>query len=293
MILRRSAIVLSVLLAAASAASADDVYLTNGRSFEGVVAEVTGNRVKIRMPGGELSISRSQVARIESEDSPFAEYLSRKQAIGKAGSATAWLDLARWSQKHGLAQGMREAALQAAALEPQLDGLAPLLRSSGYSYDASLDRWIPYEEAMRRKGLVLSQGEWIPREQYLARQRAQEEFASRRAAERADAAAQRRHDAVLRLAEAQLYKETLRTAAPTPVYSSPLYVFPGYVYVPPVAPLPPSPAPGTPDPGTPGPGHGGHHPPKPPARNGYNSFIGLQPGSLLPPDYKPISSGRP
>lgn len=290
---RAPVFLLAAVLAAPAIVRADDVYLTNGRSFEGVVAEVTGTQVKIRMPGGELSLSRSQVARIESGDSPFAEYLSRKQAIGKAGSAAAWLELAVWAQKHGLAQGMREAALRAAVLEPQLDGLAPLLRSAGYSYDAGLGRWIPYDEAMRRKGLVLSNGEWIPREQYLARQRQQEEIASRRAAERADAAAQRRHDAVLRLAEAQLYKETLRTAAPQPVYSSPLYVFPGYVYVPPVAPLPPSPAPGTPDPGTPGPGNGGHPPPKPPARNGYNSFIGLQPGSLLPPSYPPISSGRP
>jgi hypothetical protein len=286
MILRRVPIVLSVLLTTAAAASADDVYLTNGRSFEGVVAEVTETQVKIRMPGGELSLSRSQVARIESEDSPFAEYLSRKEAIRKSGNATAWLELALWAQKHGLAQGIREAALKAAVLEPQLEGLAPLMRGAGYSFDAGLGRWIPYDEAMRRKGLVLSNGEWIPREQYQARQRAQEEIASRRAAERADAVARQRHDAVLRLAEAQLYKEALRTAPAPPAYTAPLYVFPGYFYVPPVVPSPPHHPNGPNGPNGPG-GQGGGH--RPPSRNGYNSFIGLQPGSLLPPDYQPIS----
>jgi muconolactone delta-isomerase len=262
---------------------ADDVYLTNGRSFKGVIAEVGETQVTIRMPVGEIGIPRSQVARVETSESAYAEYLRRKGEIRRAeDKAGAWLELAKWAKANGLAQSAREAALAAAELDPKREGLAPLLRSSGYTLDTQLDRWIPYAEAMRRKGLVHAQGEWITREEYAARERERREAGERRAAAEAERRAKARSEAVLRLAEIQLYKETIRDARPqpqVPAYGLPITWWPGYVYIPPVFPVPPTGPGEPPPPGSGHPGHPGHHDQE---RTGYGGFEGRQPGSLFP-----------
>jgi hypothetical protein len=208
---------------------ADDVYLTNGRKFEGVVAETTDSQVRIQMQGGTLSLPKSQVLRVETGDSSLAGYLRRKEALKKnpAASAADWLELARWARSQGLGQATREAALTAAALDPRLEGLAPILRGYGYVLDEQLDRWVPYEESMRRRGFVLANGQWITREEYAAKLRAREEEESvRRAAweERARAA---REDRLAALTELTLTRELTRPAAPAyPVYANPFYGMP-------------------------------------------------------------------
>lgn len=216
---------------------ADDVYLTNGRKFEGVVAETVGSQVRIQMQGGILSLPKSQVLRVEAGDSSLAGYLQRKEALKKNPTASAadWLALARWAgSQQQLSQATREAALAAATLNPRLEGLAPILRGYGYVLDDQLDRWIPYEESMRRKGFVLAGGQWITREEYAVKLRAREqEDAQRRAAweERSRAA---REDRLLALTEISLARELTRPAAPAypiyanPFYGSPIVVIPGF-----------------------------------------------------------------
>src|SRR6478672_11644794 len=66
---------------------ADDVYLANGRKFEGVIAETGGGQVHIRMQGGVISLPKEQVLRIEAGDSNLAEYLRRKEALKKNPAA--------------------------------------------------------------------------------------------------------------------------------------------------------------------------------------------------------------
>jgi hypothetical protein len=183
----------------ASSASADVVYLTNGKTFEGVIAVVADSQVRIKMPGGEIRLPRSSVARIETADSNFAEYLRRKEALGKGAGGAEWLSLARWSKANGFDQGVREAALKAADLDPHLPGVAALLRPFGYVFDAQLDSFLPYADSMRRKGYVQANGEWITREESAARAREREERAQL-AARSAAAEAQRQ------LAELQLYQ---------------------------------------------------------------------------------------
>src|SRR5262245_1595156 len=121
--------------------SADDVYLTNGRKFEGVIAETTDSQVRIRMQGGTLSLPRSQVLRVEAGDSSLAEYLLRKEVLKKGNppaTASDWLELALWARGEDLGQAARESALAAAVLNPRLDGLAPVLRGYGYVLDEQL-----------------------------------------------------------------------------------------------------------------------------------------------------------
>ena len=260
---------------------ADTVYLTNGRSFEGVIAEMTESEVKISMPGGSLSLPRSHVLRVEKSESDYAEYLKRKAVLQREGDAADWLRLARWAKSQGLEQGAREAALAAADLDPKLEGLAPVLRKYGYVLDEQLDRWIPYSDSMRRKGFVDWNGQWISREEHAARQRAQQEEMDRQRAERAAAraaqATQAAREAELALAEIELRERLSRTEAVDSVpYASgiPLYVYPWYV--PPIVTPPPC-------------HHCGPHSPKMPARDGGSTFMHV-PGSLIPGQIGPTSN---
>ncbi len=266
---------------------ADTVYLANGRTFENVIAETTETEVKIRMPGGSLSLPRSHVLRVESSDSDFAEYLRRREAIRRSATAADWLALAQWAKRQGLEQGAREAALAAANLDPRLEGLAPLLRSHGYVLDPQLDRWIPYADSMRRRGFVFADGQWLSREENAVRQRARDEESERRRAERAATQAAQATQAVreveLALANLEL-RERLQRTEETPAAGLPLYVYPGTWFIPPVPPQPPC--------------HGCGNPPEPPPsprpqqpREGHGVFH--VPGSLLPGTLRPGSHSSP
>lgn len=264
-------------------AAADDVYLKNGKSFRDVIATEEGTQVRVKMPGGELAISRAQVLRIERGSSPYGEYLARKGALGKAPSAEAWLGLALWAQGQGLDSGVREAALKAAKLDPGLQGLLPLMRRLDYVLESDLGRWISYEESMHRKGLIRDGTRWITAKQVADRERALEEERSRKAAAREIEA----RDRLTRQLELSLLTATLErqnaeraaAAAPAaPVFVS--YAWP-LVYVPVPAPQHPRPRPQIEAaPAAPGPA------PIPgslsPSRRG-NRFTRI-PGSVLPDD---------
>jgi hypothetical protein len=280
----RLLVALLLVLLAQAPGFADTVYLTNGRAFEGVIAEETDSAVKIQMPGGSLSLPRSHVLRVEKSASDFAEYLKRKTALQRgAAGAEAWLGLARWAKSQGLEQGAREAALAAAEQDPRHEGLAPLLRSYGFVLDAQLDRWIPYADSMRRQGLVQWNGQWISRDEYAARSRAEQQEAARQNAERAAArtarATQAAREAELALAEMELQARLSQASAPAGIpYMT--YAYPWY------APAVPTPRPCL---------HCGPHEPSRNGlpRSGQGSFMHV-PGSLIPAGelYLPMSSFR-
>lgn len=208
------------------AAAADDVLLTNGESFEGVIAEREGEHVRIRLEFGELRLPAASVARIDHASSALADYLEwRRRLRSEGGTAREWLELSRWARGRGLDHGSREALLEAASLDPHLDGLAPGMRDLDYVFEAALDRWIPYAEHMRRAGLVLHRGEWVRPES-----RAAEPAADRDPGRPVEEALAR---TVELLARAELERETRETRqatrpAPAVPYGFPVAHFPGW-----------------------------------------------------------------
>ncbi|MFL6202627.1 MAG: hypothetical protein ACJ76J_25940 [Thermoanaerobaculia bacterium] len=273
-------------------ASADDVYLQNGRKFEGVIAETTDTQIRIRMQGGVVSLPKSQVLRVESKDSDLSGYLRRKEALRKSPDARAadWLELARWAKAQGLDQGAREAALVAADLDPRLEGLAPLLRGYKYTLDEQAGRWISYEESMRRRGFVFTQGAWISREELAERQRLSQEAEAQAARMRETYRAERaaRQTEMLLATQTALLEESIRDrrqeqayVSPYAPYGWPVVVIPGF--------FPPRchhgdcgnnpPPPGGGDGGDGGAGGGGQH--THPIQHTHSSFIHI-PGSLIP-----------
>lgn len=257
----RSLPLLLPLLTLAVPVFADDVYLVNGRKFEGVIAETVGSQVRIQMQGGTLSLPKEQVLRVDAGDSSLAEYLRRRDVLKKSPSARAgdWLELSRWAHAKELDQAARESALAAATLDPRLEGLAPVLRGYGYVLDPQLDRWIPYAESMRRRGFVQAGGQWITREEYQAKQRLQEEEMARHRLAQQEAAREAREDRLAALAELSMVRQLAQPQVPlygNPLYANPVVVFPGW--------WAPSPAPG----------------PRPPHRR--DAEFTHIPGSLIP-----------
>jgi hypothetical protein len=187
-----SFLLFSSALLAAHAAAADIVYLKNGRSFDGVVAEESDSQVRVQIEGGSLTLPRAAVARIEKADSYLAEYLRRRGELRREGAgARAWLELARWADSVGLASAARESALAAAAINPRLEGLDRELRAQNYLYDPQLGRWLPFAEEMRRKGMVLDEsGDWMTRDEHAqrVRERAEAQMQQQMLAAQRDAA---------------------------------------------------------------------------------------------------------
>jgi hypothetical protein len=220
------------VLALPGALPADDVYLLNGNSFEGVVAVVDGDQVRIRMTHGELTLPMTRVERIERQEAPLERYLARKAALtARAGGGTAsdWLELGRWAASHGLDHNARESAVQAARRDPRLDGLADLLEPHGYVFDADLGRWLARDEHLRRRGWAFSGGRWWSPEE-------QETYERERRIALAEARERRREVEERRLAElalenavrARVDAEVARELAEGPQPAGPYA--PGYVY---------------------------------------------------------------
>jgi hypothetical protein len=193
-----------VLLLCAGALLADDVRLHNGKTFEGVVVAERDGTLDLQVPGGTISIPRTSVREIVASDSPYTEYLNRAAELRRIGAgASRWVELARWASARQMDTAAREAILAAATLDPMLADVAPMMRAFGYELDAPTRRWLPFEEAMRSRGLVLVDGSWLSPEEAAELRRREEEAARER---RRDLEAERveRAAAQMRLAAAEM-----------------------------------------------------------------------------------------
>jgi len=270
----------------AAAAAADDVLLTNGKSFQGVVATVEGVAVRIQLPfGGEITLPMSRVERIDRGESAFALYRARKRDLEARDDAAVadWLELARWARRQGFEQGYRDAALTAARLDPRAPEIAPVLRTLAYAFDDRLEEWVPRDEAMARRGLVRFHDEWVTLEERAQRRREEEE----RAQAAVERMRQRRLDRLTDTIEAAAALELARSVARPPVVvaaPSP-YAVVFWPLLPVVATPLPAPSPGPPGaPGPPGPDRTPQPAPTAANRGAFDNPFG---GNLGPPELVP------
>jgi hypothetical protein len=256
---------------------ADDVHLQNGNVFEGVIARVEGQQVKIRLPHGELTLPLDRVARIDHEASPLQEYLERRSALlgRETVPAEAWLELAQWAAARQLDQGAKEAALAAAKIDPRRPELQDLLGRFGYVYNGESGQWLSPEEYRRQAGWVFAGGRWISPEEAAEASR----IAAEARARVAEQAAQSRQAQLAAIAletaiEARVQAEVARETVRQPYYP---YFHTPVVVVSPFIPIAP---PHRPPDATPGPGTGQDPPFLPAPRTGSGSF--RVEGSLAP-----------
>jgi hypothetical protein len=109
-----------------------------------------------------MRLPMSKVESIDESDSILGEYRARSARLGKEREdAESWLELAQWARAHDFVPGVEKASQLAARLDPDLPGLAPLMKSIGWVRDDQARDWVPYADAMRRQGLVEDHGEWV------------------------------------------------------------------------------------------------------------------------------------
>ena len=86
---------LAVILLLAAAASADTLYLKNGKTFEGKLVSDSGGEVKFKTSFGLLTFPSDQVDRIEKGRTKMDEFRDRRKALAN-DDYPGLLDLARW-----------------------------------------------------------------------------------------------------------------------------------------------------------------------------------------------------
>jgi hypothetical protein len=251
------ALAVAVAAMAWGPAAADDVHLTNGKVFEGVIAEVAAGRVTVHLPaGGQIVLDRSLVRRVDVAVSPLAGYRERHDLLAGDPEASAddWLRLALWARRQDLRHGYREAALEAARRDPLLRGVAAAMHELGFVLDETLGRWLPENEAMQRRGLVQLDGEWVTREErdrrFAAQQAAAEEARDRRLDRIADLLATQAEIELARAAAEAARPAAGLAAQPVayPVVSVPYYYPRSHAPVRRPAPRPAPPGPAAPEP---------------------------------------------
>jgi len=147
------------MAAIALPAAADEVILKNGSKLEGVIRE-EGNQVTVEVPGGSVTIDRSQVKSINRPSEKLSdEYDRRLQGLNGEG-ASGYYDLALWSRQQGMearAQGMFRRALE---IDPDHEGSRKAL-----GYRSFKGAWLTEDQYMTAAlGLVRHQGQWLPAE---------------------------------------------------------------------------------------------------------------------------------
>lgn len=140
--LTRCIVILALVTFVAGMGAADIVHLASGETFENVEAEIDEAKVRIEMGIGTIVVPRSEVLRIEESKSALAGYRSRERKLRRSDvNAEGWLELARWARRQEFTHGYKKAAVTAARLDPTLEGLSPVMRDLGWSFNQELGEW--------------------------------------------------------------------------------------------------------------------------------------------------------
>jgi hypothetical protein len=160
------------LMLGAGAVRADRVHLTDGAIIEGKATRADG-KVVIELESGQVTLEASDVVKIDHSVSPVQRY-EELEAQHRGRGVAGLMFLADYCRDHGMRS--RETTLLESVLEKQPDHAEARARLGFVKTEAG---WVSREEHMRAQGLVRDGGEFITREQQLAReqQRAEAEAA--------------------------------------------------------------------------------------------------------------------
>jgi len=180
----------------------DVVHLKNGGALEGQVT-LTDDGAVIKLPVGEIRVSKDAIARIEKKETAIEEYIKRATTI-KEDDAEAHYQLGLWAQGAGLRIQAKDEFAKALALKPDHDGAHQALGRRKVD-----GRWMSAEDDMRARGLVQREGQWMS-----------PEAAARLEALKAEVeAARARREA----AEAELRRVQVQQPVPAPAYTYDAY----------------------------------------------------------------------
>jgi HEAT repeat protein len=157
-------------------AAGDTVHLADGTDIEGEVLDL-GDVVRIRRGPASITVSKDRVLRITFAPSFESQYAARAAEL-RPDDAEGHAGLAEWCKARGLSAHARAEYEAAVAADP--DHAAA---RRGLGHERVGDRWLPFEEAQRERGLVLHRGEWVSPEERDLRVALEHREEMRRAAE--------------------------------------------------------------------------------------------------------------
>ncbi len=176
-----------VTVALCSSAFADRTILVGGTVLEGKAIR-KGDKVIVRLESGEITVPADTVERIEKSESVVGQFDARYAALPK-GDVKARLALADYCRDHSMRAEERKLLLEVIDLDR--DNAVARAR---LGFVKSEGGWLTREDALRAKGLVEHDGQWMTPADVAALERARlerEAAAERREAEDAELAAQR------------------------------------------------------------------------------------------------------
>lgn len=153
----RQLLAAAIVLGLAALALGDVVHFKNGGSIEGKVVP-TDTGVTVKLPAGEVHISKDAIARIEQKPTALDEYEKRAAKL-KQDDAEAHYKLGLWAQGLGLKPQAKTHLLRAVALEPDH---AAAHKALGHRLVNG--KWMSEDEEMKARGLVKFDGQWMPPE---------------------------------------------------------------------------------------------------------------------------------
>jgi len=181
----------------AAQASADDVYLVNGRRVSGRVVDSSGDRIVIEVGPGRIALPASQVERVVSGVSAFERFEERASRL-PASDAQGWLSLGIWARDQGLGTQARTAFERVLAADPTNP-----IANAGLGRVPFEGRWVTEEERYRAQGYVRQGSRWVTLQERELELRERAAEAQARRAQAESEARVREAEARARAAEAE------------------------------------------------------------------------------------------
>ena len=149
------AMLAAALLAAASWAAADEVLLKGGGRIVGEVIDRNPHEVTVDVGPGTVKLPMARVDRIVGSSSRLSEFRSRASRLNP-NDVQGWLALASWADQNDLRTQAREAWEHVLAIQPDNRVAQQALGNVWHA-----GRWMEHDDAMRARGLVEFEGEWM------------------------------------------------------------------------------------------------------------------------------------
>jgi tetratricopeptide (TPR) repeat protein len=136
-----AAVMLSLVLAAGSAALADTIILTNGDKIEGKILEEDERAVKIQTKYGPITLARRSIRRVVKEGPTEAEYKEKASALAKDH-----VELGDWCKEKGLEDEAKKHYEMALRFDPDNTDARKAL-----GFVKKGDKWVKGEEKAEKE----------------------------------------------------------------------------------------------------------------------------------------------
>lgn len=153
--MKTSMLILAVLAALASSASADELVLRNGSTFVGAVRE-EGDRVTIEMDFGTMSFRKVDVKSVIRGQDTVRDFEER---CARASGSKELVDVALWGREKGLGRRADDLLQRVLKLDPDQSDARKAL-----GFERIGGQWLKDDELQVARGFLKVDGKWLPRD---------------------------------------------------------------------------------------------------------------------------------